>query len=257
MERRGSHPGMSETKYAAENPNVMKAPISSPAEKIRTNPPARVALVEDHPEIRQNWKRLIDSFPDFTCVLTCGSAEEALRVIPPARPEVVLMDVFLPRMSGIECTARLKASLPECKIIILTGVNEDEELVFLALEAGADGYLLKRTRPAELRAALLDVLSGGAPMSSEIARRVIESFRRKARIRDDALNLTPREEEVLVLLTKGYANKEIAARLELSTETVRFHLKRIYEKMHVRSRTEAVARYMTANPRPSEVGDVR
>ena len=119
------------------------------------------------------------------------------------------MDIFLPRMSGIECTARLKALLPDTQIIILTAMN-DRELVFLALEAGADGYLLKRTKPADLRQALLEALAGGAPMTSEIARRVIESFRRKAKSPGEAVGLSAREEEILVLLTKGYSNKMIA-----------------------------------------------
>jgi DNA-binding NarL/FixJ family response regulator len=158
---------------------------------------------------------------------------------------VVLMDIFLPRMSGIECTAQLKVLRPETQIVILTAVDDDE-LVFLALEAGADGYLLKRTRPEDLRNALMDVLSGGAPMTSEIARRVVESFRQRARTRDDFVRLTTREEEVLVMLSKGYSNKEIADRIDLSVDTVRSHLKHIYEKMHVRSRAEAVARYMTS-----------
>ena len=205
--------------------------------------PLRIALVEDQREIRENWQRLIESFPDFKCVCTCATAEEALRVVAESRPDVVLMDIYLPRMSGIECTARLKALLPRIQIVILTAVDDDE-LVFLALEAGADGYLLKRTKPADLRAALLDVFTGGAPMSSEIARRVVESFRRRAKARDEASNLSPREEQVLELLSKGYSNKEIAEQLDLSIDTVRSHLKHIYEKMHVRSRTEAVARYV-------------
>jgi DNA-binding NarL/FixJ family response regulator len=207
----------------------------------------RIALVEDQREIRENWQRLIESFPDFKCVCTCATAEEALHVVAEAKPDVVLMDIYLPRMSGIECTARLKALLPKTQIVILTAVDDDE-LVFLALEAGADGYLLKRTKPADLRAALLDVCTGGAPMSSEIARRVVESFRRRAKARDESSNLSPREERVLELLSKGYSNKEIAEQLELSVDTVRSHLKHIYEKMHVRSRTEAVARYVAANP---------
>jgi DNA-binding NarL/FixJ family response regulator len=207
--------------------------------------PLRIALVEDKPEVRESWRRLITSFPDFSCVLTCSTGEEALKMIPPIQAEVVLMDIYLPRMSGIECTSRLKELLPQTRIVMLTAVDDDE-LIFMALEAGADGYLLKRTKPADLHAALLDVLGGGAPMTSEIARRVVESFRRKARDRENTVGLTRREEEILVLLTKGYSNKEIADRLELGVETVRSHLKHIYEKMHVRSRTEAVARYMTA-----------
>jgi DNA-binding NarL/FixJ family response regulator len=204
-------------------------------------------LVEDQPDTRESWSKLISSFPDFTCVCACSSAEEALRVIPVEKPDVILMDVFLPRMSGIECTSRLKAMQPSVPIVMLTASDEDE-ILFLALESGADGYLLKRTKPAELRAALLDVLSGGAPMSSEIARHVVASFRRKSGGVDPSISLTAREEETLVLLTKGYANKEIADHLNLSIETVRSHLKNIYTKMHVRSRAEAVAHYMSKKP---------
>jgi DNA-binding NarL/FixJ family response regulator len=205
--------------------------------------PLRIALVEDKRDVRESWARLINSFPDFACMCKCASAEDALRLIPPLKPDVILMDIFLPRMSGIECTARMKTTLPKTPIVMLTA-SDDDEMVFVALEAGADGYLLKRTKPSDLRAALLDVLSGGAPMSSEIARRVVESFRQKARGRDDSISLTAREEETLLLLSKGYSNKEIADRLNLSIETVRSHLKHIYEKMHVRSRAEAVARYI-------------
>ena len=209
--------------------------------------PLRVALVEDQKDTRESWERLISSFPDFTCVRSCVSGEEALAVIPEERPDVVLMDVFLPKMSGIECTARLKAMLPDMPIVMLTNSDEDE-ILFQALQSGADGYLLKRTKPADLRAALLDVMGGGAPMTSEIARHVVASFRRKAGAVDPAHAISAREEEILVLLTKGYSNKEIADVLHLSVETVRSHLKNIYTKMHVRSRTEAVAHYMTQRP---------
>lgn len=209
----------------------------------------KIALVEDQPDVRENWAALINSFPEFQCVCTCISAEEALRVIPEQKPNVVLMDVFLPRMSGIECTAKLKELLPDTQVIILTAMN-DKELIFLALEAGADGYLLKRTKPAELRKALLDVIAGGSPMSSEIARRVVESFRRKAKSTDKAVSLSAREEEILVLLSKGYSNKAIADQLNLSVETIYSHLKRVYEKLHVHSRTEAVIRYLATHPSP-------
>jgi DNA-binding NarL/FixJ family response regulator len=222
----------------------MKHRPSTPDVQAEAKPPLRVALVEDQHDTRESWRCLISSFPDFDCVCTCASAEEALRIIPQFKPDVVLMDVFLPRMSGIECTAKLKALRPETPIVMLTASDEDE-ILFLALQSGADGYLLKRTKPADLRAALLDVLSGGAPMTSEIARHVVASFRRKTSGMDPSISLTSREEETLVLLTKGFANKEIADYLHLSIETVRSHLKNIYTKMHVRSRAEAVAHYMT------------
>jgi DNA-binding NarL/FixJ family response regulator len=207
-------------------------------------PPARVVLVEDKPDVRNSWSRLINGLAGFSCVAVCSSGEEALRVVPPLAPEIVLMDILLPRMSGIECTARLKLLLPKTQILILTGM-EDDELVFMALEAGADGYLLKRTKPEDLRAAMVDVLGGGAPMTSEIARHVVESFRKAARLPKPSVRLSAREEEVLILLSKGYSNKEIAVRLSLSAETINSYLKHIYEKMRVRSRAEAVARYMT------------
>jgi DNA-binding NarL/FixJ family response regulator len=206
-------------------------------------PPIKVALVEDHAKVRNDWTKLINSFRDFSCVCACGNGEEALRVLPQNRPDVVLMDIFLPRMSGIECTSRLKELLPQTQIIMLTAMA-DQGLVFLALKAGADGYLLKRTKPSDLRTALLDVLGGGAPMSSQIARRVIESFRQKAEIQDEAARLTIREEQILLLISEGFTNKQIADKLELCFDTVGSHLKRIYNRLHVNSRTEAVVRYM-------------
>ncbi len=221
----------------------MKTKNSSAA--AANKPLVNVVLVEDKPGVRESWLKLINSLPGFQCVQTCASGEEALRVIPEVNPDVVLMDIFLPRMSGIECTARLKLQLPKIQILILTAV-EDDELVFMALEAGADGYLLKRTTPEDLRAAMVDVMGGGAPMTSEIARRVVESFRRASKQKQPTVHLTTREEEVLILLSKGYSNKEIASQLAIGTETVGSHLKHIYEKMHVRSRAEAVARYMTS-----------
>lgn len=225
----------------------MKQTPSHSSGEATIHSPLRVALVEDQRDTRESWSRLISSFPDFDCICTCASAEEALRMIPIEKPDVILMDVFLPRMSGIECTSRLKTMLPNIPIVMLTASDEDE-ILFLALESGADGYLLKRTKPMELRDALLDVLSGGAPMTSEIARHVVASFQRKGGAVDPSISLTAREEETLVLLTKGYSNKEIADHLSLSIETVRSHLKNIYTKMHVRSRTEAVAHYMAKRP---------
>lgn len=219
---------------------------SRPAESTLKKP-IKVALVEDQPKVRESWTKLLNSFTDFICICACATGEEALRVIPLERPDVVLMDIFLPRMSGIETTVRLKALLPQTQIVILTAMD-DQELVFLALEAGADGYLLKRTKPADLRAALLDVLGGGAPMTSQIARRVIESFRQKAKVRDESesARLSVREEQILLLLSQGYSNKLIADKLDLSVDTVCSHLKHVFNKLHVNSRTEAVVRYMAS-----------
>jgi DNA-binding NarL/FixJ family response regulator len=222
---------------------------SEPASKR----PIKVALVEDQPKVRESWTKLINSFPDFVCICACNTGEEALRIIPQEQPDVVLMDIFLPRMSGIECTVRLKELLPQSQIVILTAMD-DQELVFLALEAGADGYLLKRTKPADLRTALLDVLGGGAPMTSQIARRVIESFRQKSKIRDESAQLSIREEQILMLLSQGYANKVIADKLELSIDTVCSHLKHVFTKLHVSSRTEAVVRYMASKTPQSKPG---
>ena len=223
----------------------MKQDPFKPAQVPANKPPIRVALVEDQRDLRESWSHLIDSFPEFSCVCACGSGEEAVKLVPAARPDIILMDIFLVRMSGIECTARLKATLPGVRIVMLTA-SIDDELVFLALEAGADGYLLKRTQPEELREALIDVLGGGAPMTSEIARLVVASFKQKSRQREATIHLSAREEETLVLLSKGYSNKEIADHLSVSIETVRSHLRNAYEKLHVRSRAEAVGRYMAS-----------
>jgi DNA-binding NarL/FixJ family response regulator len=223
-----------------------KSANSAAAAAAASRPPAgkvvRVALVEDLPDVRDSWKRLIEGLPGFKCVATYASGEEALRRLPEESVDVVLMDIRLPRMSGIACTARLKTLMPNTQILILT-VSADSDTVFRALEAGADGYLLKRCSPEELQTAVLDVLKGGVPMTSEIARRVIASFRRHPAKTDAAARLTPREEEILTLLSKGFVSKEIAVKLGVSYETVRDHLRHIYEKLHVHSRGEAVARF--------------
>jgi DNA-binding NarL/FixJ family response regulator len=211
--------------------------------------PIRVALVEDQVKVRENWTRRINSLPEFHCVCSCMSAEEALAVIPLKNPDVVLMDIFLPRMSGIECVARLKAKLPEIQIVILTAMD-NQELLFMALEAGADGYLLKRTESSDLRWALLDVLNGGVPMTSQIARRLIASFRKQPKNTDESLNLSARESQILQLVSEGDSNKLIASKLAMGIETVRTHLKKVFKKLHVRSRTEAAMRYI--NSRMSE-----
>ena len=223
----------------------MKPALVKPVPQPAKPSLCRVALVEDEQEIRERWTRLLESFGDFRCVCACSSGEEALRAVPAALPDIVLMDIFLPGMSGIECTARLKGLLPQMQILILTA-SDDEEMVFPALEAGANGYLLKQSKPADLRQALLDALKGGVPMTSGIARRVAEYFRQRAQLRDEVVRLSPREKEVLAMLSRGYSNKEIALKLSLSVETIHGYLKHVYEKMHVRSRAEAVAKYLSS-----------
>jgi DNA-binding NarL/FixJ family response regulator len=206
--------------------------------------PIKVAIVEDNPGIRENWAKLINRAAGYRCVCVCGSSEEGLKQIPLAQPDVVLMDINLPGLSGIECTAHLKELLPQVQILMVT-VHADNDRVFSALQAGASGYLLKRTTAGELIEAIGEVVRGGAPMTGEIARKVIATFRRSSNpAAAAAASLTPREEQVLVLLTQGYANKEIADRLSVSFDTVRTHLRHIYEKLHVRSRTEAATKYL-------------
>lgn len=228
----------------------MKLRPANASSPLSSQPTIKVALVEDQADLCRSWVQIIESFAGFECLCTCASAEEAVRVIPEARPDVILMDIRLPRMSGIDCTSRLKELLPATPIVILT-VLDDDELIFRALEAGADGYLLKRSKPADLRAALLDVLNGGAPMSNAIARRVVRSFRRPPANPSNEAHLSTREIEVLGLLSRGLSNKEIADQLRLSVETVRSYLKTIYEKLHVRCRTEAVICYAAKRPASS------
>jgi DNA-binding NarL/FixJ family response regulator len=212
---------------------------------------ARVAIVEDNAGVRESWSKLIDTEPGFKCVGACETGEQALKVLPMHRPDVVLMDINLPGISGIECAARLKEKLPQSQVLMVT-VYADNEHVFEALQAGATGYLLKSASPEELVRAISEVMSGGAPMTSQIARKVIAAFRRPAAPSVTAAQLTPREEEILGLLARGFTNKEIGARLNSSIETVRVHVRHIYEKLHVHSRTEAAARYFsTGRPAPA------
>lgn len=204
----------------------------------------RVGIVEDDRSVRENLAVLIDGALGFSCVGACASAEEALGVFSAALPDVVLMDIHLPGQSGIECVARLRRLLPQTQVIMLT-VEEDSEQVFESLKAGATGYLVKHVAPEEILEAVVQVHRGGAPMSSHIARKVVTTFRQRAPNGTAGLELTPREEEVLRSLAKGCRSKEIADRLHISTGTVNTHVRHIYEKLHVRSRAEAVARYVS------------
>jgi len=201
-----------------------------------------VAIVEDDKGTRRNLELLIGEAPGFRCLCACGSGEEALRMIPQAKPEVVLMDIQLPNLSGIECASKLKLLLPTAQIIMIT-IYSDTEKVFKALRAGAAGYLLKRTAPEEILDAIKEVQRGGAPMTSEIARKVVEAFKEPPASDTAEEVLTRREHEILELLCKGFANKEIAETLSISYETVRWHNRQIYDKLHVRSRSKAAAKF--------------
>ena len=202
----------------------------------------RVAIVEDNKTILENLTRFIRATPDFKCVCTCNTAEEALQVLPTQPVEVVLMDIQLPKLSGIECTARLKRLLPAIQIIMIT-VYEDTERISAALRAGACGYLLKRCTPEELVAAVREARLGGVPMPREIARKVIAAFQQPITTAAEIEDLRPSEKKIIELLVLGLPNKEIANRLGLGTRTVRWHLENIYNKLHVSSRTEAVLKF--------------
>ncbi len=203
----------------------------------------RIAIVEDDAAVREGWCGLISASPGFSCVCACANAEEALIKLPGIEPDVVLMDINLPGMSGIECTVRLKQLLPQVQILMLT-VYTDHERIFQALQAGAVGYLLKRTTLDELLKAVIDAQTGGAPMTSEIARKLVESFRKPIPSSPPALNLSQREAQVLDLLSHGLTNKEIGERLHISYDTVRTHLKHVFDKLHVRSRSGAVSKFL-------------
>jgi DNA-binding NarL/FixJ family response regulator len=205
--------------------------------------PITVAIVEDNAGVCASLERIIADSESCQCVDTSRNAASALRSIPKHKPDVVIMDIELPDISGIECTARLKRLMPELQILILT-VYKDNEQIFKALEAGASGYLLKRSSPGEIIGAIDDVKTGGSPMSAEIARKVVQYFHKTA-VPDPAIqSLTRRETEILNLLAQGYASKEIADRLGIGYDTVCDHLGNIYRKLHVRSRTEAVIKYL-------------
>jgi len=202
-------------------------------------PLIRVALVEDDHQVRAGLRLLIDHSKKCACVAAFGSAEEALARLPTLQADVVLMDIRLPGMSGIECIRELKLRQPKFQIMMLT-VFEEHDRIFQSLTAGASGYLLKQTPPDKLLEAITELHRGGAPMSTQIARRVVEAFQQAAPGGDAAAGLSPREKEIVALLAKGYLYKEIASQLGISVETVRTHIHNTYEKLHVRSRTEAV-----------------
>ena len=201
-----------------------------------------VVIVEDDRGLREQLIQILESAPDIKCLGAFISAEEALPQILTKNPDVVLMDIKLPGMSGIQCVTEIKKVAPNMQIIMVT-VYEDSERIFRALKAGANGYLVKSSPPEQLLAAIRDVYKGGAPMSSHIASKVVKHFHLVGNSPLEAENLSPREREVLELLASGFIYKEIGDKLSIGTETVRTYVKNICQKMHVRSRLEAVAKH--------------
>jgi DNA-binding NarL/FixJ family response regulator len=201
-----------------------------------------VSIVEDDPQARQILAGWIGRAAGFRLAGDWGDAESALKLLPEKKPDVVLMDINLPGMNGVEAVRRLKSALPATQFVMLT-VYEDADHIYNALSAGATGYLLKQTPREELLSALTDVHRGGSPMTSNIARKVVQSFKQASAPVPPGHELSPREQEVLELLARGYLYKEIAERLNISVPTVNTYIRRMYEKLHVRSRAQAVAKY--------------
>ncbi len=204
--------------------------------------PITISIVEDNEQLRATLARVLNRADGFRCVSQHASAEEALKDLPGVKPDVVLMDINLPGLNGVECVRQLKPLLPETQVRMLT-VYEDTENIFNALAAGASGYMLKRTSTKELIEAIHEVKRGGSPMTMHIARKVVQSFQ-KAAPAEPAGKLSEREQQVLDLLSQGLIYKEISDRLGVSYETVHTYIRRVYEKLQVRTRTEAVAKFL-------------
>jgi DNA-binding NarL/FixJ family response regulator len=209
------------------------------------NMPIKVAIVEDDEGIRTSLAAMVRRAPALRWAGDYADAEAALREIPRRPPDVVLMDINLPGMNGVECVRQLKASLPKVQFLMLT-VYEDSDSLFNSLKAGASGYLLKRTASSRLLEAIRDVHEGGSPMTPQLARRVVQYFSRQSEGESPISHLTPGEKDFLDQLAKGYAYKEIADRMRISIDTVRSYVRTVYEKLHVHSRTEAVVKYLQA-----------
>jgi DNA-binding NarL/FixJ family response regulator len=210
--------------------------------------PIKVAVVEDLLDLREALEILLSGTPGITCVAACASAEEALSILPKKQPEVVLMDIELPGMNGVQCIRRLKMQPCSMQFLVLT-VFEDHERIFKSLEAGAAGYILKKSSPAKLVEAIVDLHNGGAPMSSSIARQVVERFAKPAAPSKSAEVLSARERQILDQLSQGFLYKEIAAQLGITISTVRVHIRNIYEKLHARNRIEAINKGLGRDPR--------
>ena len=205
--------------------------------------PITVSIVEDNEQLRNTLARVLNRSDGFKCLSHYGTAEDALKDLPQVKPEAVLMDINLPGINGVECVRQLKQLLPELQVIMLT-VYEDTDNIFSALAAGATGYMLKRTKTPELLEAIREVHRGGSPMTTHIARKVTQSFLKAGPSPQPTENLSQREQEVLDCLSQGFLYKEIAEKLGISYETVHTYIRRIYEKLQVRTRTEAVAKFL-------------
>lgn len=258
VSKRPTGRGGETTLAAGETPSQVAPAVSA-------DKPATVAVIEDNPGLRRSLVRIVSRSAELKFIGDWPDGESALVALEKLRPQIVLMDINLPGMSGIECTAALKRVSPESQVIIVT-VYEDTDSIFRALRVGACGYLLKRAYSAEILEAIAEVRSGGAPMTSEIARRLVEAFREPPPSSSPKSELSAREKEILNLVALGFANKEIGAKLNISYLTVRVHLRRIYERLHVRSRTEALLKYLqeqgaplpgTANKQPEPKNLVR
>jgi DNA-binding NarL/FixJ family response regulator len=207
--------------------------------------PIRVAMIEDDEEIRSNIGDAIAANEDFRLVGTYRDAESALKSLAGVNPHVVLMDINLPGMDGVQCVRRLKGAMPEVQFLMLT-VYQDSTLLIQSLMAGASGYLLKRTSPEKLLSAIREVCAGGAPMTPEMARRVVQHFQAAPSRSPEVACLTPRERDVLDQLTRGFSYKEAADNLHIGTGTLQSYIHNIYEKLRVHSRTEAVVKYLNS-----------
>ena len=208
----------------------------------------QVSIVEDSETLRRGLAALLDDAPDMHCRSACADAEEALQRLPADAPDIVLMDIRLPGMSGIECVARLVPQLPKARILMLTAY-EDSEDIFQSLAAGAHGYLVKSSAPDQLLEALREVAAGGSPISGSVARKMVDFFRTQTPVNGGLAALAPREREVLKLLADGCPYKEIAEVMKVSLGTVRTYIERIYEKLHVHNRTDAVVKFLAQRPR--------
>lgn len=202
-----------------------------------------VSIVDDEKKLCQSMASFVNGTPGFRCVSIYHNAEAALEHLPKDQPDVVLMDIHMTGMNGIECVEHLKALAPEMQIIMLT-VYEETDQIFKALSAGASGYMLKRLTPAKLLEAIKEVHEGGSPMSGSIARKVVALFRRSGQFSEEKARLSPREQAVLEAMAKGLTYKQTTDLLGISVGTIRTYVRRIYEKLHVQSRTEAVAKYL-------------